>query len=279
VKEHQTHLNLNPAATTERAGCEMIIDLIRQRKMNVHLTDVSAAECLPLIAKYKSQKTAKQSTLSVETSYPYLSLTSEEIPNGKTEHKCLPPVRSASNRNKLWEAIDDFACVSSSHMPGSIKSKCLIGGRNRGNFVEASCGISSLQYGLSIFWTECQKRGFGIHDLHRFMSHAPAKLCGLDKNKGVLKVGFDADFCIWDPEEEWTISKDSDLLNNKVSPYYGRVVRGRVYATVVRGFFVYDGNHPNDFDDAIGTVLLKKPMKKCERRIQFDDGEEPQCIL
>ncbi|KAG5671096.1 hypothetical protein PVAND_001310 [Polypedilum vanderplanki] len=276
-KEYQSFLALNPASI-ERAGVEIVIELIKQHKMHIHLTDISSAECLPLISKYNSQKTSKQSTLSIETSYPYLTLTSDEISNGKTENKCMPPIRNANNKSKLWEAMKcyEFSNISSSHMASTIKSKCLIGGRNRGNFIEASFGISSLQFGLPIFWTECQKNSMSIHDVHRFMSYHPAKLCGLDKNKGLLKVGYDADFCIWDPSEEWTITKEADLLKNKTSPYYGMVVKGRVYATVVRGFFVYDGNHPNDFDEAIGTIILKKPMKRSERRLLLDDDDETE---
>jgi allantoinase len=131
-------------------------------------------------------------------------------------------------------------------------------------------GISSLQYSLPIFWTECQKHQMSIHDVHRYMSEYPAKLCALDGNKGKLAVGYDADFCIWDPEEEWTITKEGALFKNKISPYFGRKVKGRIYATVVRGYFVFDVNNQN-FDEPIGTVILKKPVKRSERAIRFDE--------
>lgn len=273
-KDYSSFLSLQPPSI-EKLGIQVVIDLIKQHKMKIHLTDLSSADNLSLIRKYKNSVTAKMSTLSFETSHHYLALMSEEIENGKTEFKCSPPIRNNSNRNGLWEAMKSYEIfnVSSSHLPTSIKSKCLIGGRNRGNFIDAANGIASLQFGLSVFWTAGQKHNITLHDVNRFLSHHPAKLCCLDQNKGKLQIGYDADFCIWDPEEEWTVTKDETLFKNKISPYFGKVLKGRVYATVVRGFFVYDVNNPTFVEEPIGNVLLKKPVRRNERVITFQDDE------
>lgn len=154
----------------EKLGVQIVIDLIKHYKMRIHLTDLSSVDTLPLIQKYQNQITPKMSNLSFETSHHYLSLMSEEILNGKTEFKCSPPIRSNSNRNGLWDAMKSYEVfnVSSSHLPTSIKSKCLIGGKNRGNFIEASSGISSLQFGLPVFWTTCQQHSMTLLDVYRF---------------------------------------------------------------------------------------------------------------
>lgn len=271
-KEYSTYLTSKPPSI-EKLGVQVVTDLIKHHKMKIHLTDLSSADSLSTIQKYQSLMTPKMSKLSFETSHHYLALMSEEIENGKTEFKCSPPIRNNNNRNHLWEAMKGYEVfnVSSSHTPSSIKSKCLIGGRNRGNFIEASNGIASLQFGLPIFWTNCQKHNMTIIDVNRFLSLHPAKLCGLDKNKGRIHVGYDADFCIWDPDEEWTVTKDETLFKNKICPYFGKVLKGRVYATVVRGYFVYDVNHPR-FDEPIGNVLLKKPMRMIDRSITFNEA-------
>lgn len=243
--------------------------------MKIHLTDISSAESVPLIQKYKNSMTSKMSTLSYETSHHYLALSAEDVGNGKTEFKCSPPIRNNSNRNRLWENVKNYEVfsVSSSHLPSSIKSKCLVGGRNRGNFEEASSGISSLQFSLPVFWTNCLKHNMTICDVHRFLSYYPAKLCGFEQNKGKIQAGYDADFCIWDPDEEWTVTKEETLFKNKICPYYGMTLRGRVYATVMRGYFVFDVNNPY-FDEPMGNVLLKKPMRRSERAITFQDDDE-----
>lgn len=273
-KEYSSLLSLNPPSM-EKLGVQLVIDLIKHYKMKIHLTDLSSVDTLPVIQKYQSQMTSSMSTLSFETSHHYLSLMSEEIANGKTEFKCSPPIRSNSNRNGLWEAMKSYEVfnVSSSHLPSSIKTKCLIGGKNRGNFLEAANGISSLQFGLPAFWTNGQPHNMTLLDVHRFLSLNPAKLCNLEQNKARIQVGFDADFCIWDPDEEWIVGKNEPLFKNKICPYIGKTFKGRVYATVVRGYFVYDVDHPR-FDEPIGNILLKKPSRRSERSIRFKEETE-----
>lgn len=272
-KEYAPLLASKPPSI-EKAGVQTVLELIKDHKIKIHLTDLSSADTLPLIQKYRNNVTPKMSSLTFETSNHYLALMSEEIENGKTEFKCSPPIRNNNNRNNLWDAMKSYEVfnVSSSHLPSSIKSKCLIGGRNRGNFIEASNGISSLQFSLPIFWTNCQKNNMTLHDVNRFLSYHPAKLCGLEKNKGRIQVGYDADFCVWDPDEEWTVTKDETLFKNKICPYYGKLLKGRVYATVLRGYFIYDVNNPR-FDEPVGNVLLRKPMRRSERSIMFQEPE------
>lgn len=123
--------------------------------------------------------------------------------------------------------------------------------------------------GLPVFWTMCQKHGMNIFDVNRFLSLYPAQLTGLDQNKGKIQVGFDADFCIWDPEEEFEVSKEDALFQNKICPYFGKTLRGRVYATVLRGCFIYDAEHPS-LMEPYGNVLLKKPTKRSERVVTLN---------
>lgn len=274
-KDYASMLSLKPPSI-EKLGIQVVIDLVKQHKMRIHLTDLSVADSLSMIQKYKNSITPRMSTISIETSHHYLALMSEEIGNGKTEFKCSPPIRNNNNRNGLWDAMRSYEIfnVSSSHLPTSIKSKCLIGGKNRGNFVEAVNGIASLQFGLPIFWTAGQKHNMTILDVNRFLSLHPAKLCGLDQNKGRIQIGYDADFCIWDPDEEWTVTKDETIFKTKVSPYFGRVLRGRVYATVLRGYFIFDVNNPTFVEEPIGNVLLKKPVKRSNRIITFQEQAE-----
>lgn len=96
-------------------------------------------------------------------------------------------------------------------------------------------GISSLQFGLPIFWTNCEPYGLNFYDINRLLSLNPAKLLNLDKNKGKIEIGYDADFCVWDPDAKFTITKDDIFYKNKICPYIGRTVKGKVQATIVRG--------------------------------------------
>lgn len=51
-----------------------------------------------------------------------------------------------------------------------------------------------------------KSRNLTLMDLTHFLSEGPAKLCGLDKHKGSLTIGMDADFVVWDPKETIEVS-------------------------------------------------------------------------
>lgn len=109
--------------------------------------------------------------------------------------------------------------------------------------------------GLSLFWTNCQKYGLEVKDVVRLMCTAPGELCGLLGQKGRIAVGYDADFCVWDPEAEFTVTTDIIQFQNKANPYMGKKLRGLVHSTFVRGHHVFQDTE--GFDEPIGELLRK----------------------
>lgn len=86
------------------------------------------------------------------------------------------------------------------------------------------------------------------------MCAAPAKLCSIDGFKGKIDVGYDADFCIWNPGEEFIVTSDIVQFRNKANPYMGQKLKGKVYATVVRGNLVHSLTEEIRLN-AVGTLL------------------------
>jgi allantoinase len=75
------------------------------------------------------------------------------------------------------------------------------------------------------------------------MSTAPARLVGLDRVKGRIAPGHDADLVLFDPDREWTVEAEALLHRHHLTPYLGARLRGRVEATYVRGTLAYDRHH------------------------------------
>jgi allantoinase len=138
--------------------------------------------------------------LTIETCFHYLCLSAEEIPHGRPEFKCCPPIREGKNRELLWDALTSglIDCVVSDHSPCVAELKCL----DDGNIMNAWGGISTLGLGLSLLWTEGSKRGISIGSIMEWTSAKTAQHAGLGARKGKLEVGYDADFIIWDPDVE-----------------------------------------------------------------------------
>lgn len=127
--------------------------------------------------------------------------------------------------------------------------------------------------GLSLFWTHCQQYNLDIPDVVRLMCTAPAELCGLTAFKGRIAVGYDADFCVWDPTAEFTVSPDIIQFQNKANPYMGTKLRGLVHATIVRGHHVFQDTEP--FGEPKGRLLRNNVVEGVDGTDDgVDDGEE-----
>ena len=87
------------------------------------------------------------------------------------------------------------------------------------------------------------------------MSTETAKFAGLDSVKGAIKIGNHADFLVFDPNAEFTITNEMIKHRHNITPYAGRKVIGQVQHTYVRGHHVYQ---QDEFINAPkGRPLLK----------------------
>jgi allantoinase len=164
----------------------------------------------------------------------------EEIPNGATAYKCCPPIREASNRELLWQGLQDgtIDCIVSDHSPSTLDLKDL----ENGDFAVAWGGVSSLQLGLSLIWTEARHRGIPLEQVVSWMSAKPAALARLN-NKGQLALGYDADFSVFAPDEAFVVDVSKLKHKNPITPYDGKALSGVVRRTYLRGSVV-DGQTP-----------------------------------
>jgi allantoinase len=151
--------------------------------------------------------------------------------------KCCPPIREESNRDLLWEALLDgtIDIVVSDHSPSSPHLKHL----DTGDFGTAWGGVSSLQLGLSVVWTEARRRGIPLERVVEWMSSGPAAIAGL-RRKGAIEVGRDADLVVFAPEDAFTVEPRQLHHKHAITPYAGRTLAGVVRRTLLRGADVTD---------------------------------------
>ncbi|KAJ7993408.1 hypothetical protein DPEC_G00272130 [Dallia pectoralis] len=249
-RDYSTFLKSRPDVM-ELEAIRTVTNLCLQYRVRCHIVHLSSAQPLALI------QAARQAgaPLTVETTHHYLSLSAEQVPAGATQFKCCPPIRGAANQEKLWSALKagHIDMVVSDHSPCTPDLK----GLDSGDFTQAWGGISSLQFGLSLFWTSASQRGFTLPDAVRLLCQRTAQLCRLDDQKGSLTPGHDADLVIWDPEKEFQVKEESIHHKNKLTPYLGLRLRGEVCATIVRGRVVY--NNGSFSPSPMGKHLLIPP--------------------
>jgi allantoinase len=230
---YQTYLRSRPDEA-ELSAIEFLLSLCREYGFRLHVVHLSSARALPLLREARSDGLP----VTVETCPHYLHFDAEAVANGATLFKCAPPIRSAENREELWEALrkGTIDLVATDHSPCPPEMKRL----GEGSFQNAWGGIASLSIALSVMYTEGRSRGLGLTDIARWMAEGPARLTGCQNRKGRIARGNDADFVVFDTEEEFVVSEDHLHFRHRLSPYLGEKLRGRVKATYLRGALVFE---------------------------------------
>ena len=232
---YPTYLKSRPCQAEVQA-VELMIRLCRRYRCRVHIVHVSAAEVLPLLDQARNEGLP----ITAETCPHYLYFAAESIGSNETQFKCAPPIREATNREKVWQGLEDgtLDLVATDHSPCIPELK-------RGDFKTAWGGIASLSLALPVTWTVARRRGFTIEDLVKWMSLRPAQLAGIDATKGRIAEGYDADFVVFDPDETWAVTADRLHFRSPVSPYMAEQLTGSVRQVFVRGYCVFrDGIFP-----------------------------------
>ncbi|KIV96168.1 allantoinase [Exophiala mesophila] len=293
LNAYATFLASRPPAFETYAIEEILSMAHLAPNLALHVVHLSAMEAIPLLRKARTQGI----NITAETCPHYLSLAAEKIALGDTRHKCCPPIRTQSNQDQLWDELrqhlldgviktvvsDHSPCTPDlkrlpSHVPGHVPpakgvEKALQLDDESGDFFSAWGGISSVGMGLPILWTEMTRRGLvssdsAITDVVQWCCVNTAAQVGLEKQKGQLAVGFDADICVFDDSAEWVVEPSTMLFRNKCSPYQGKTMKGQVQATILRGQDVFVRNGPNDGfvgKDCVGQLLLEPRTKELKR--------------
>ena len=111
---YPTYLATRPPEA-EVDAIRMMIRLAEEFAVLTHIVHVSAEAALEDLARAQSDGVP----VTAETCPHYLTFAAEEIPDGATEFKCAPPIRDASNRDALWNGLQNgvLDLVVTDHSP------------------------------------------------------------------------------------------------------------------------------------------------------------------
>lgn len=230
----QGYLDSRPVIS-EMVATVDVIEIAKATGCKAHICHVSS----PDVAQKIKEAQQEGYDITAETCSHYLSMNEQDVIEKGNLFKCAPPLRSQAEVDRLWGYVEDgtFSGIASDHSPCTYDEKFNeMLGKKIENVFDVWGGISGIQSGFQVsFYEGCVKRGICPSVLARAMSSNPAKAFGIYGKKGDIKVGFDADLLIVDPNKEWEITADSLLYVNKISAFVGMKGKGLPVMTIIRG--------------------------------------------
>lgn len=148
--------------------------------------------------------------------------------------KVNPPLRTAADREALWQAIGDgrINVIGSDHVPRHRSAK-------QDDIWKSSAGFPGLQTLLPVLLSEgYHRRGIPLGCLIDAVTRTPARTFGLWPRKGAIAIGADADFAIVDLNGRHTVRAAEQRSGAEYTIYEGWELTGAVEHTVLRGRFV-----------------------------------------
>lgn len=219
----------------ELNAVEVVVEEVCKRGAHAHIVHITSADVMEhaQVAWDKLDDSSEPGDLTFETCPHYLNFCAEDIPNSDPRFKCAPPIRERNHRDSLVRALCNgrIDTVGSDHSPAPAGLKHL----DDGNIMEAWGGISSLQLLIPATWTACRLSGMTLESLAECIATTPAWVAGLDRRKGAIAPGLDADLVVFDPDAEFEVFASSLQHRHPITPYDGMTLTGSVEAVWIRG--------------------------------------------
>lgn len=191
------------------------IKLLRYTGSRIHFTGVTSPRSLDYIRR------AKDAGLAVSCSVtPYhLFFTDADLVDYDTNLKVFPPLRDEASVRTLRQAVLDGVvdCIAAHHFPHEFDSKII-------EFEYARPGMSSLETVYAALRTQLPE--LSAERTIDLLSHNARELFGLDQPS--IAEGRPALLSLFDPEGETRPSAETTRSKSKNSPFFGKVLKGRV---------------------------------------------------
>jgi dihydroorotase len=196
--------------------------------IRVHFGRISCARSIELIKKARERGLK----VSADVAAHQLHLTEMDICSFNSQCHVLPPLRSQRDMQALQQGLADevISCICSDHQPHQPDAK-------QAPFPATEPGISALETLLPLTLKLVENKQLSLHNAIASLTCNPASLLGLDS--GHLGVGSEANLCLLDPNQEWTLDSEAMLSSGKNTPFSGWYFKGKVVQTIVQGRSIY----------------------------------------
>ncbi|WP_456457384.1 dihydroorotase [Thermovibrio sp.] len=196
---------------------------------HIHVCHVSTEGALRAIESAKKEGVK----VSCEITPHHFTLTEDAVKDFNTNAKMCPPLRDENDIKACREALKRGVAevIATDHAPHSEDEKAV-------EFCRAPFGIIGFQTLLPLSLELVRKGYLTLSQMVEKLTLNPARIIR-KKDIGTLKKGARANLTLFDPDEEFILTKEEIRSKSCNTPFLGRRLKGRVKFTVYDGKIVY----------------------------------------
>src|SRR3954471_16023659 len=216
-------------SVAESLMVERDLALAAYERQPLHLLHLSAWESVQALRRARAEGVAA----TAEVTPHHLCLTDEAVRSLDTNVKMNPPLRSASDRTALIEALKDgtITAIATDHAPHARHEKEV-------PFEAAPFGVTGLETAFAALYTHLVEPGLvPLETILERMSAGAARAYGLDEPR--IAVGKPANLVLVDLNASYRIAEESFRSRSVNSWLLGQTVKGAVRTTIAAGRVVF----------------------------------------
>ncbi|NNG11031.1 MAG: dihydroorotase [Arenibacter sp.] len=207
------------------------IALAEKTGARLHVFHVSTGKETQL---FRNDIPLEEKKITAEVCIHHLWFSEEDYESKGTLIKWNPAVKTAVDREQLWQALldDRIDVVATDHAPHTIEEK-------DNPYTTAPSGGPLVQHALPAMLENYHSGKIALERIVEKMCHNPAKLFQI-KNRGFIREGYYADLAIVDLQDPWRVTKDNIAYKCGWSPFEGSSFKSRITHTFVNGHLAYE---------------------------------------
>ena len=213
------------------------IELAKKTGARLHVFHLSTAKETEL---FRNDIPLEEKQITAEVCIHHLWFSDEDYDRKGTHIKWNPAVKTAKDRQGLWDALldDRIDVLATDHAPHTLEEK-------NNPYLKAPSGGPLVQHAVVAILEKVKEGIIPIEKAVEKMSHNPAKLFQIEK-RGFIKEGFYADLVLINPNKPQVVSKDNILYKCGWSPFEGTTFSSTITHTFVNGTLMYNNGVFNE---------------------------------
>lgn len=223
----------------------LAVSLAKKHGTRLHVLHISTSKETEL---FENNIPLSQKKITAEACVHHLWFSDEDYSKYGNDIKWNPAVKSANDRNGIWNALldDRIDVIATDHAPHTIEEK------NK-NYLNCPSGGPLVQHALLAMLEKSLEGIIGIERVVEKMAHAPAELFQI-KDRGYIREGYYGDLVEVNPNKNTKVSESQLLYKCSWSPFNNQLFSHSINRTFVNGRIVFENDHI--IEGALGKRLF-----------------------